>query len=122
MPVPPGELIDRITILKVKLLYIKDQKKAANVKKYLTELQNIRKKTLAKSARLKTLEKELLALNKNQWELEDQIRLRLKKIGADQTLGHLVLRMHESNNKRASLKRKIDEYLKSDFLDEKKYA
>ncbi len=122
IPVPPGELIDKITILKVKLLYIQNKKQSANIKKYLNELVGIRSSTLKKSKRLALLEKQLLALNKNQWKLEDAIRRRLKKAGADKRFGELVRTMHESNNKRAAIKRAIDEHLHSEFLDEKKYA
>jgi hypothetical protein len=44
IPVPPGELLDRITILKVKLRFMSDKKKRENVKKYLQELEGIRKR------------------------------------------------------------------------------
>lgn len=122
IPVPPGELIDKITILKVKLLYIKEKKKAANIQKYLKELEGIRKSMLRRTAELARLERQLLALNKRQWQIEDAIRLHLKNTGPDQKFGALVSSMHESNNRRAAIKRKIDDHLGSDFLDEKSYA
>jgi predicted nucleic acid-binding Zn-ribbon protein len=107
IPVPPGELLDRITILKVKLRFMSDKKKRENVKKYLQELEGIRKRMLAQTARLKELEKLLYEVNKN---------------GPDKKFGTLVKSLHKSNDKRATLKRKIDTHTRSEFVDEKSYA
>jgi hypothetical protein len=122
IPVPPGELLDRITILKVKLRFMSDKKKRENVKKYLQELEGIRKRMLAQTARLKELEKLLYEVNKNQWKIEDAIRLHLKHTGPDKKFGTLVKSLHKSNDKRATLKRKIDTHTRSEFVDEKSYA
>jgi ATPase subunit of ABC transporter with duplicated ATPase domains len=122
MPVPPGELIDRITILKVKLFFITDKKKRKNIESYLSELMEIRNMLKKQSARLRELERKLEEVNKKQWEIEDAIRTHLKKHGADKTFGALVKSLHKSNDRRVAIKRMIDKYLESEILEEKQYA
>lgn len=120
IPSSAGDLIDRITILKVKKLYIKDKDKLVNVEAHLRELRKVEKK-LPRSATLVKLTKELLALNKRQWVLEDRARLHWKKKDY-KGVAKAAHAVHLSNDKRGVLKRGIDAATGSRLVDEKQYA
>ncbi len=120
IPSSAGDLIDRITILDVKKLYIKDEAKRANIEMHLVELGKVEKK-LPRSAALSKLKKELFALNKRQWALEDRARLYWKKKDYD-GVARAAHAVHLSNDKRSLLKRRIDEHAGSRLVDEKHYA
>lgn len=122
IPGPPGELIDKITILKVKLLYIHDKKKTLHIKHYLAELERVRKTVLNKVGSLASLERQLFAVNKNQWNIEDAIRTHLKEKTPDKSFGRLVQNLHKSNDRRVAIKRRIDTHVGSELFDEKQYV
>ncbi|MCC7500438.1 hypothetical protein IT396_01390 [Candidatus Nomurabacteria bacterium] len=120
IPSSAGDLIDRITILEIKLLYFTDHAKIANTKKHLTELKKIYK-TLPKSKALRKLHLTLFTINKRQWQLEDKVRIYLRKKEWEKAAKHSGL-VHKSNAKRIATKQKIDEHIGSTLRDEKHYA
>lgn len=120
IPTSVGDLIDRITILEVKLLYFTDRAKIANTKKHLSELKKIHK-TLPKSKVLRELHLTLFIINKRQWALEDRARIYLRKKEWEKAAKHAGL-VHKSNAKRVAIKQKIDAHVGSTLRDEKHYA
>ncbi len=120
--VAPGELIDKITILEIKLERIEDADKLANVKLEWETLCAARDGALEPSDELKRLSAELKQANEALWKIEDDIRdcERAKDFG--ETFVELARGVYITNDKRAALKREINELLGSRLIEEKSYA
>ena len=73
--VPPGELLDKITILEIKSERITDEAKLRNVQAELSELTAVREQTLPSSPELTDLTAQLKAVNERLWDIEDEIRI-----------------------------------------------
>ena len=120
--VAAGELIDKITILEIKSERISDAAKLANVRTELATLAAARKRSIADSAELTELSQQLKAVNEALWNIEDEIRL----CERDQDFGarfvELARSVYRQNDRRAALKRKINELLGSKLIEEKDYA
>ena len=120
--VAPGELIDKITILEIKLERIKDEDKLANVRQERDTLVEARDAAIEATPELDLLSAELKAANEALWEIEDDIRdcERIKDFG--DAFVQLARSVYISNDKRAALKREINELLGSSLIEEKSYA
>ncbi|HJT77893.1 MAG TPA: tetratricopeptide repeat protein, partial [Gemmataceae bacterium] len=109
----PGELIDKITILEIKQERITDAAKLANVRTELGVLNRTRDEALPPSEELERLTAELRAVNEMLWEVEDRIREceRAKDFGG--RFVELARSVYRNNDRRAALKRRINELLGS---------
>jgi len=120
-PISAGELVDKITILRVKAERIGDAAKEANVRKELALLEGIAADALTPSAELDALTAELTAINAALWDIEDGKRA----CERNQTFGpefvELARRVYKDNDKRAAVKRQINELAGSDIVEEKSY-
>ena len=74
IPISVGELIDKISILKIKKKKILNKVKQKNIIKELNFLEKIYESNFKKNKKLKLYEKELIEINKTLWEIEDKIR------------------------------------------------
>jgi hypothetical protein len=119
--VAPGELIDRLSILEIKLERIRDTAKLKNVRhEYEVTLAERRK--LNDSPELERLAAELKDVNKRIWDIEDNIR-DLERVGAFGDKFIAVARsVYQTNDRRAEIKRAINELLDSKLVEEKSYA
>ena len=120
--VSPGELIDKITILEIKLERMTDPAKLGNVRAEWQTLTAARDAAVPTSARLDALTAGLKAVNERLWVIEDDIRdcERAKDFGAN--FVELARSVYISNDERARLKREINELLGSRLIEEKSYA
>ena len=120
--IAPGELIDKITILEIKLERMSDEEKKKNVKIEHDVLVAARVRELPSSAALDKLAAELKARNEDLWVIEDDIR----DCERDKDFGEKFIRLARSvymtNDKRAALKREINVLLGSVIVEEKSYA
>lgn len=120
-PISAGELVDKITILRVKAERIGDAAKEANVRKELALLEGIAAGALTPSAELDALTVELTAINAALWDIEDGKRA----CERNQTFGpefvELARRVYMDNDKRAAVKRQINALTGSDIVEEKSY-
>lgn len=120
-PISAGELVDKITILRVKAERIGDAAKEANVRKELALLEGIAASALTPSAELDALTVELTAINAALWDIEDGKRA----CERSQTFGpefvELARRVYMDNDKRAAVKRQINALTGSDIVEEKSY-
>lgn len=120
--IAPGELIDKITILEIKLERILEEEKLANVKVELDTLAKARDQSLPKSRALKDLAKQLKTVNEQLWDIEDRIR----DCERDQNFGPkfvaLARSVYRSNDTRAALKREVNTLLGSHLVEEKSYS
>ena len=74
IPVAPGELLDKITILRIKVLRIEDPGKRANAATELAMLEEVQAKDVLASDQLDSLEIALGVVNEALWEIEDAVR------------------------------------------------
>ena len=117
-PVSLGELIDKITILEIKQIYMTGIK-LKNVDKEL--------KLLKKILQDKNLEididliNNLKEVNNNLWEIEDNIRLKESNQKFDKEFIQLARSVYKENDKRASIKKEINQKYNSELVEEKSY-
>jgi hypothetical protein len=120
-PISAGELIDKITILRVKARRIGDPVKEANVRKELALLEATALSHIPPSAEMERLTAELMAVNAALWDVEDGKRdcERRQDFGPDFVA--LARRVYIENDQRAAIKRAINAAAGSDIVEEKSY-
>jgi hypothetical protein len=112
-----GELVDKITILEIKISKIKDEQKLKNVKKeYNILVKNI------PDYKDKEQYEPLFSVNKQLWNVEDKLRKMEKEKKFDLSFVELARKVYKLNDKRASLKREINIECGSDLIEEKQYV
>lgn len=122
IPISPGELLDKITILEIKAEQIKDKQKLQNVENELKLLSQIWIQHSYNIDDIHLLKQELKTNNQNLWEIEDKIRLKEANKEFDQEFIELARSVYIQNDKRAATKRKINDLLGSKIIEEKSYA
>ncbi len=120
--VSAGELVDKITILEIKAERIVDPAKLANVHRELRSLTTARREALPSSEELDELTAELRRINEGLWEIEDDIRDCERKRDFGERFIELARAVYRTNDRRAAAKRKINELLGSELVEEKAYA
>jgi hypothetical protein len=121
-PLAPGELIDKITILEIKMERIRDTTKLANVRVELAELAAVHERCLPSSAELAGLTSALKAVNEELWQVEDELRECERAGDFGPRFIQLARSVYQNNDRRAALKRQINEQLGSRLIEEKSYA
>lgn len=119
VPVSVGELIDKITILRIKQRHIKDAAKLENVGAELRALEGVCAK--AKLDTKDALAKELEAINQKLWVIEDDIREKERAKTFDQTFIELARAVYVTNDERFKVKSKINSAAGSLYKEEKSY-
>ena len=119
--VAPGELIDKLTILAIKLDRIVDPDKRANVLAEHVVLDAAHRAAIPSAPEIGTLTAELRAVNEALWDIEDRIRdcERLGDFGPDFIV--LARAVYKTNDRRAAIKRAINQHLGSRLVEEKSY-
>jgi len=121
IPVSAGELIDKITILRVKAERIGEPAKERNVRRELTLLEAVARTHLADTPELRSLALELAAVNARLWEIEEGKR----RCELHQDFGphfvELARAVYIQNDRRALIKRKINVVTGSDIVEEKSH-
>ena len=119
--ISPGELIDKFTILDIKLNRIKEKGKNQNIRKEHKILKRQIEKNLPKSKRLSALISKLKTINKTLWDIEDQIRVCERKQDFKKKFIKLARSVYQKNDLRSSYKREINTLLGSEIIEEKSY-
>ena len=119
-----GEILDKYSILEIKLQEIRDEAKLANVRneyESLTPAVQEIYNSVESAGALSTLYKDLLNVNKTLWNIEDQIRdcERDKNFGQD--FIELARSVYYTNDDRADVKKKINTLTGSTLVEEKSY-
>ena len=120
--ISPGELIDKITILEIKLERITDETKRANVKIEFDTLTKARDDALPASEKLDEISARLKKVNEALWEIEDDIRDCERDKDFGETFIKLARAVYITNDKRMEVKREINDFLGSRLVEEKSYA
>ena len=117
-----GELLDKLTILELKLSNISDIKKLTNIRKEHDELSPLAGQLFdSYGEELKNLYKQLAEINSELWTIEDDIREceRNKDFGSD--FVSLARAVYFTNDKRSEIKKSINLLTGSGFVEEKSY-
>jgi len=114
IPVSVGELIDKITILEIKSMFTDSE----YVSKELEQLNQI-KNTITQY----TLEYEiqLKKVNEKLWKIEDRLREKEKLKEFDEEFIELARQVYITNDKRAEIKKKINDQTNSEYSEVKIY-
>jgi predicted nucleic acid-binding Zn-ribbon protein len=113
-----GEIIDKLTILQIKLERIKDKSKLKNLKKEFDELVKTTSSIMDTSD---PLYKALYEVNCELWDIEDHIRDLERKKDFNEDFIKTARSVYFRNDKRAQLKRKINIRTSSGLIEEKSY-
>ena len=120
--IAPGELIDKITILRIKSERISDEAKLKNVRTELDILTATQKVHVPASDEMVRLEAALKTVNEALWEIEDDIRDCERQGDFGEEFIRLARAVYVTNDKRAALKKEINLLLGSTIVEEKSYA
>ena len=122
IPVSWGELLDKISILEIKCQRIRDPEKLVNVRAELEMLREARDCSIPGDAALAGLTIELRLVNGLLWDAEDAIRSCERSGDFGPTFIALARSVYTTNDRRAAIKRHINERLGSPLFEEKSYG
>ena len=121
VPISPGELLDKITILRIKAARMSDPAKVANVKHELSLLETTWKDSGAAAVNLGTAEAELTTVNEKLWVIEDEIRDEERAKRFTEKFIELARAVYFTNDERAAIKKRVNTLLGSSIVEEKSY-
>ncbi len=121
IPVSSGELVDKISILKIKRRKIVNKSKLQNINKELFLLNKIYKNNFQKNKKILLYEKKLIKINKKLWNIEDKIRFHESKKNFNQKFINLARAVYINNDERSEIKKKINKLTVSHIIEEKSY-
>ena len=118
-PISIGELVDKITILEIKKIKLQNSK-LENVLKELSFLRKLMEKHQIEIT--DDLFTQLKEINLTLWNIEDQIRIKEKNKEFDNIFIELARSVYFKNDKRAEIKKRINQLSNSEITEEKSYA
>jgi Family of unknown function (DUF6165) len=122
VPISPGELIDKITILEIKSQRMTDAAKLHNVRTELTLLSETWKASPFSATDISAEWAGLRDVNAKLWDIEDRIRDKERDGLFDAEFIELARAVYVTNDERAAIKKKINTKLGSALVEEKSYA
>jgi hypothetical protein len=122
IPVSAGELLDKITILRIKAARMGDAQQLANVRRELSLLESTWNEIGGATTELTAEEHALQGVNERLWDIEDRIRDKEARQLFDREFIDLARAVYVTNDERAALKKRINLQLGSRLVEEKFYA
>ncbi|PWG17111.1 DUF6165 family protein [Salibaculum griseiflavum] len=122
VPTAPAELIDKLTILRLKSERIEDPAKLSNIRHEQQVLTRTAEVYLPADDDLATLWEDLYQINARLWVIEDDIRACEARGDFGPAFIDLARSVYVTNDKRAEVKKKINTLLGSDLVEEKSYT
>ena len=121
VPVSPGEVLDKITILEIKSERMDDPVKVANVRIELALLEETWAQSVTSDPVIQDLHDQLKQINEALWEIEDDIRDKERAREFDKVFIDLARSVYVTNDQRANAKKELNVYLGSEIVEEKSY-
>jgi hypothetical protein len=120
--VSPGELLDKLTILRIKAERIADPAKLAHVRAELAVLERAWQEAVSESEAVVGLRAELIAVNESLWEAEDGVRK--CEVAGDRGVRFVEVArsIYRGNDERAAIKRRVNDLLGAVWQEQKAYA
>ena len=119
--ISPGELLDKISILEIKLEKVKDKNSLEEIKKEYKILKEIQTSSIEITGEIKDLFQSVKNVNVKLWNIEDKLRICEKNKDFDKNFIELARGVYFANDERAELKSKINKILKSNIIEIKQY-
>ena len=116
-----GELIDKITILEIKKMKIKNQSKLNEVDKELNSLKSTMNKFISDPSKISKFKEQLKKINLKLWDVEDRKRLAEKNSDFGKKFIELARNVYKFNDERAKIKLEINNSLGSNIKEVKSY-
>ena len=116
-----GELLDKISILEIKLKKIKDKENLKEINKEYAILKQSQNLNIKLTNELKDLFDELKKVNLNLWDIEDKLRICEKNKDFGEKFVGLARGVYFNNDMRAKIKSEINKVLGSNIKEIKKY-
>ncbi len=116
-----GELLDKISILEIKLDKIKDKESLIEINKEYTSLSETKNSNISITKDLENLTKQLKETNMKLWSIEDEKRMCEKNKDFGKKFIELARSVYLNNDKRAKIKSEINKLLGSNIKEIKKY-
>ena len=121
VPVSPGEVLDKITILEIKSERMIDPEKVANVRAELALLQETWAENIRDTEVIQDLHAKLKEINEALWEIEDDIRDKERAKEFDERFIELARAVYVTNDRRSEVKKELNLHLGSEIVEEKSY-
>jgi len=121
VPVSPGEVLDKITILEIKSERMSDPGKVANVRVELSLLQATWREFIRDDDVIRGLHAQLKEVNEALWEIEDDIRDKDRAKEFDERFIELARAVYVTNDRRSRVKKELNLHLGSEIIEEKSY-
>src|SRR3954468_13959546 len=121
VPISPGELLDKMTILRIKAARITDPAKVGNVRLALSLLEKTWKDRASAAADVAADERALRSVNERRWDVEDRIREKEAVQTFDRGFIELARAVYVYNDERAAIKKRVNRALGSRIVEEKSY-
>lgn len=121
VPVSPGELLDKITILRIKSRRMTDPAKLDNVRRELDALEAVWSDSAYAAVDVAADVAALMAVNERLWQIEDDIRDKERAQAFDAEFIRLARAVYVENDERAAIKRRLNVALGSALVEEKSY-
>ena len=119
--ISPGELLDKISILEIKIEKVKDKNSLEEIKKEYKILKEIQTSSIEITGKIKDLFQSVKNVNVKLWNTEDKLRICEKNKDFDKNFIELARSVYFANDERAELKSKINKILKSNIIEIKQY-
>ena len=120
--ISPGELLDKISILEIKLKQIKDKNSLEEVKKEYKILKETQNSSIELTGRIKELFDSIKEVNLVLWRIEDDVRLCEKNKDFGKNFIELARAIYFNNAKRSDIKSEINKTLGSNINEVKQYV
>ena len=117
-----GELLDKISILEIKLDKIKGRENLEEINKEYKILKDVQNSSIKVTKKLKTLFKEIKEVNLNLWNIEDKLRICEKNKDFGPSFIKLARGVYLNNDKRSKIKSEISKILGSNIKEIKQYV
>lgn len=121
VPISPGELLDKITILRIKSQRMTDPGKLRNVRAELEQLEKTWRDSGSARPEVADDETALQRVNEALWDIEDQIRDKELAQSFDRGFIELARAVYVTNDERAAIKKRVNVMLGSRIVEEKSY-
>jgi len=117
-----GELLDKISILEIKIEKVNDKNSQIEIKKEYNILKKIQKKTIKLENNIKKLFNSIKEVNITLWDVEDKLRICEKNKDFGKNFIELAREVYFNNDKRAKIKSEINRVLGSNIKEIKQYV
>ncbi len=121
VPVSPGEVLDKITILEIKSERMTDPAQLAHVRRELELLRATWESVVDADEAVEKLHAELREVNEALWDIEDEIRDKEREKAFDERFVELARSVYITNDRRSRVKKALNLHLGSQIVEEKSY-